>query len=759
MSLPPKYFLNLNNNSNKKYKHTKLKHNEKYNKSNEFDIKPFIKINNDLFKLKKKIQEDKNKFLGIDNKNKSSNKNYTIENSNIIGLINYSPKGIKNINNSLMCNNVKYENNKFNVNFNDDDNNKFLELKKKLEILNNNIRKKHNNFNNNKNENEKLNLLDDENYNNLNNLKNYYSNPINNTMEILINEQEINNNNYLTQVNKTSINISDKEYNEKTNIIKSDIDLLKTRYVNNMTNSTFNKETFNDNNNHYINFFQVSSFNLFIKQKYSHINNLNTINELKNKIQQLENELNYYKEKMNKYTISNDSKLFKILNICRVDSFYFNKQEKDNNNYNDNNTILDNNEILDNEKNFSEGKIKNKYELKLKRTNKSFFLKKNLFKDYFNIKNDNNINIDNNLNIKNNESISTSHNTIYKKKLTISNLKNNYNNSLIKTQKLVNNNISSNFNMNYQNINNNNYNEYDKIYSLYYYSINNILSFSLQTKKFHLHEYIDTCSFKKNLIQSNNGEEKDGNIFLNSNGLFYIITGEKYNMCFIFNPNNKTMKKLANLNFNHCNGNLIYFNKKIFCISGDYNKKVEEYSPIENSWSINSELNKERSNFGSCIFNEQFLFLLFGYNALTNEYIDSIEYIDLLKGNSKWNYLEYQNNLNYSLTFRYINAIPFNGDKIIIFGGYNNKEEEISKIYVLELDILKNNINNNHIYEKLDNKLCEVNVENNRKFLFNCNFCKYDDIEQNIIYYAGFDLDLNVHILKDNFEHEIYNFQ
>ena len=130
MSLPPKYFLNLNNNSNKKYKHTKLKHNEKYNKSNEFDIKPFIKINNDLFKLKKKIQEDKNKFLGIDNKNKSSNKNYTIENSN-------------------------------NVNFNDDDNNKFLELKKKLEILNNNIRKKHNNFNNNKNENEKLNLLDD----------------------------------------------------------------------------------------------------------------------------------------------------------------------------------------------------------------------------------------------------------------------------------------------------------------------------------------------------------------------------------------------------------------------------------------------------------------------------------------------------------------------------------------------------------------------------------------------------------------------
>ena len=758
MSLPPKYFLNLNDNNYKKYKHTKLKYNEKYNNSQEIDIKPFIKMNNDLFKLKKKIQEDKNKFLRIDNENISSNKKHSTKNSNIIEHINYSPKEIKNINNSLIYNNVKYENNKYNINFNDVDNNKFFELKKKLEILNNNIGKKHNIFNNNKNENEKLILLDnDDNYKNLYNLTNYYSNPINNTMKILINEQEINdNNNYLTQINNCSINISDKEYNEKTNIIKSDIDLLKTKYGNNMTNSIFNKEAFNDNNNHYIKFFQISSFNIFIKQKYSHVKNLNIINELKNKIQQLENELNYYKEKINKYTISNYSQLFKILNICHVDSFYFIKYEQKYNN--NNNTILNNNKILDdNKKNFSEGKIINKNELKLKRTNKSFFLKKNLFKDYFNIKKDNNIIIDNNLSINNNESISTSHNAIYKKKLTISNLKNNYNNSLIKTQKFVNNNISYNFNMNYHNINDNN--EYDMIYSLYYYSINNILSFSLQTKKFHLHEYIDTCSFKKHLIISNKEEEKTGNIFLNSNGLFYIVTGEKYNMYYIFNPNNKTMKKLANLNFNHCNGNLIDFNNKIFCISGDYNKKVEEYSPIENSWSINSELNKERSNFGSCIFNEQFLFILFGYNALTNEYIDSIEYIDLLKGNLKWNYLEYENNLNYSLTFSYINVIPFKGDKIIIFGGYNNNKEESSKIYVLELDILKNNINNIHIFEKLDNKLCDVNVENNKKFLFNCNFCKYDDKENNTIYYAGFDLDLNAHILKNNFQHEIYNFQ
>ena len=66
-------------------------------------------------------------------------------------------------------------------------------------------------------------------------------------------------------------------------------------------------------------------------------------------------------------------------------------------------------------------------------------------------------------------------------------------------------------------------------------------------------------------------------------------------MFYIYNQSNKTMKKLENLNFNHKNGNLVSFNDKIYCISGDYTKKVELYSKINNKWNIVSELNQEQA--------------------------------------------------------------------------------------------------------------------------------------------------------------------
>jgi hypothetical protein len=409
-----------------------------------------------------------------------------------------------------------------------------------------------------------------------------------------------------------------------------------------------------------------------------------------------------------------------------------------------------------------------------------------------------------NISTKNNIKVHTSHSVIYRKKFTTTILTSrslskkivydNYDNSNITT--LNNNSINTlnlNNNYSYNNLNNyryhinynrnpsvknsievidiyynnantiknndNNYNynfNYEMIYTLYPFSNKNILHFSLKTKQFYLKEFIDTCSFKKNIVAQN---ENNGNIFLNHQGCFYIITGQNYYSFYIYNPNNKTMKKLSNLNYNHSNGNLISFNKRIFCVSGDYTKYVEEYTEMNDKWSVSSQLHQERSNFSSCTINNKFIFIFLGYNSLSKQYLDTIEYIDLSNENSKWEYLEYINNSNTSFCLTNFAVIPINDNKIIIFGGNNYLQKQINEYYQINLEL---NLNNN-IYNKISTieKLngAEFTEKYNNSYIFNCNFNRYKD-ENNINYYVGFDKDLNVHIFNENnYQHEIFNFK
>ena len=89
---------------------------------------------------------------------------------------------------------------------------------------------------------------------------------------------------------------------------------------------------------------------------------------------------------------------------------------------------------------------------------------------------------------------------------------------------------------------------------------------------------------------------------------------------------------------NHSKGNLISYHNSIICLSGQYNKKCEIYSILKNEWNEMKEMNIERSEFGSCIINDKYLFCIFGFNYPKNEYLNSIEYLDLLEEGSTWKY-------------------------------------------------------------------------------------------------------------------------
>ena len=172
---------------------------------------------------------------------------------------------------------------------------------------------------------------------------------------------------------------------------------------------------------------------------------------------------------------------------------------------------------------------------------------------------------------------------------------------------------------------------------------------------------------------------------------------------------------------------------------------------------------KERSNFSTSIIKEQYLFAFFGYNNKNKEYLNSIEFIDLLCENAKWKYLYYDNTNNISLFFIRNLAINYDDKKIILFGGYDGKNNKGNNLFY-QINLKKNfNEENYDISDdnltniiKLD-KGMEFN-DKNKYYLLDLGYNKYYGDNNNWIYIT-FDRELNAHIININtLSHEIFNF-
>ena len=256
----------------------------------------------------------------------------------------------------------------------------------------------------------------------------------------------------------------------------------------------------------------------------------------------------------------------------------------------------------------------------------------------------------------------------------------------------------------------------DKIY---------ILCFDFENRKFSLRDFADYNNFEQNYKLSLKSKEnkkgnfinREGNLFLMKGNNLYIVTGKNYDMLYSYDPSKKAMYKLCSLKNNHSNGGLISFNdNSLLCISGDYNKKVELFSISKNEWNdYLSETLIERSYFSFCAVNQRFIFLIFGKNYPTNEYLNTIEYYDL-KNNSKdltgWKYLNFVNKddlTKMNICNGY--ALNFNDKKIILVGGYNGLEKKneqyFTQIILANEDDLKNNANNT-IIERTERKFKDI---------------------------------------------------
>ena len=279
----------------------------------------------------------------------------------------------------------------------------------------------------------------------------------------------------------------------------------------------------------------------------------------------------------------------------------------------------------------------------------------------------------------------------------------------------------------------------------------NIMCYDMNSKNFYFFDFADYNNFSNNFII----DEDNGNIFLSYNSFLYILTGKNYDMFYSFNPQKQAMEKLCSLKNNHSKGCLIPYHNSIICLSGQHNKKCEIYSTIKNDWSDMSEMNIERSEFGCCIIQDKFLFSIFGFNYPKNEYLNSIEYLDLLEEGSTWKYLDYKNDKLLSLYIKGLLAINYNDEKIILVGGYNG---ELNKpVEDFNQLILGNNFETDSYVEDVNRKLKDI--QKNKLYMFNSGITEKID-EKNRLYNIAYDNEDRIHIFEiQTMTHDVFNFE
>lgn len=278
-----------------------------------------------------------------------------------------------------------------------------------------------------------------------------------------------------------------------------------------------------------------------------------------------------------------------------------------------------------------------------------------------------------------------------------------------------------------------------------------ILCYDISNHSFHLFNYADYNNFEENFSKNTN---TNGSIYLTYNSTLYIITGKNNDMFYSYNNSNNSMNKLCSLNNNHRYGALISYMNNLICLSGSHNKKVEIYSIDKNTWSDLPEMNIERSEFCACLIRNRYIISMFGFNGLKNEYLNTIECLDMNNIKNGWKYLKYKNENLISTYIKGHLGINYNDEKIVIVGGvngeYNCPEENFIQMMINEdLDELK--------VEKVDRKLKDI--YKNTSYMFSCGFMNYKD-DKKRLFNVAFDDDNHVHVFGvEKMGHDVFYFE
>lgn len=190
----------------------------------------------------------------------------------------------------------------------------------------------------------------------------------------------------------------------------------------------------------------------------------------------------------------------------------------------------------------------------------------------------------------------------------------------------------------------------------------------------------------------------------------YITGGKVNNECinsvFCFVVREKKLMKMASMNNARAYHAIIFHEnlKSLMVFGGEDNATCEMYDFFLNAWTSISPLNVPRANVSVHIDRlGTYAYTMCGITGSITEgkYSDTVEFLDLVDMNQGWAKVDYKNKAEVDLKAGEIKFMPFNEDKLVVYGGnesrkfhrcyclFDLKKFEITKLDKSSLEILK----------------------------------------------------------------------
>ena len=276
-----------------------------------------------------------------------------------------------------------------------------------------------------------------------------------------------------------------------------------------------------------------------------------------------------------------------------------------------------------------------------------------------------------------------------------------------------------------------------------------ILIFNLKTQTFKEKVFYDKTNFRKEL-----SSEADV-IQLNLNNNLFMLSGKENNKFYCYNSNTNSIIYINNSLYSHYYGVLLYCKKNniIYLLGGNSQKQCEKINfklfssekKYKKKWKPLPSLNEERQEFGAMIYNDDYLYVFFGFSHIKGVNLNSIERMNI-NTNEKFEIVY----ANEQIALSSIGCALFNSENddndnsergILLLGGFDG-EKYIESSLVFSPEQLK-------IRE------CDIiipNISKHFQFLFHkeSNFIEINNDLQMV-----FDMKNNVHILT-NHSYELF---
>ena len=274
---------------------------------------------------------------------------------------------------------------------------------------------------------------------------------------------------------------------------------------------------------------------------------------------------------------------------------------------------------------------------------------------------------------------------------------------------------------------------------------------------------IDLCNFENEYNETQN--KSSDLIFLNiDNSIIAII---KTNTFYYESATNK-IQKYFNTKFEHNNGSLVYIpeNKYIYCISGRNSIEVEKLKlnnkiTMIHEWETVCSISEPRAFFSIFIQNSHKIYIMFGYNFKTENYIDFFECMDV-KIEKEWLKIHIKADKIPKLSS--CGILSFSSNNIYIFGGMDDKDEKNNKIlrYSAEdnkLELAELGLKSNNDYLMLNPKL-HPDTTPSLNFVEETNFQAFEfqfSYIENAFNFGCFDSKNFFHLINlKNFNHDLF---